>query len=1520
MLRLVVFSTICLGFHNSLYVDASEKTRVIKDESSFRSNDVSSSFHCHKRAPGYYADPRFKCEVFHYCHTDGTRVTIPCSNGDQKHRICFLKDIASKACDGTELFLPLPEDLFFKPSKDTTASALNSATEFKLPEVLPEPAISSETSPSTTPLSSEDDRKDRDGSFLTSREVGGIFEVFNSFLKEIETRQDLDVISNSSSRPRPSTFSRRSRLPSSLEHKDALVDVSPRIEKRIDEEGPFLVEIYKDGRDSSDNDYSPYRRRSKKLFFSSDKKILPGKHPRKKRTVPVQQPIHRPYAIVYAKVPDTTMPESLSAFREVPKERQDSIELPFAPALVPGNVPVVPVTIETRRRKKNNENRNSSPTESVRASHSNGQQQTSEQQNIYYYAPDQNNGVHPQSPGIRTEVEPRQQLRGNADQGQSQNQRPHLIRQSNTQSHRPAPYSPQSTNRLQLPTFPFQPQQYINAPQQPPYFFGSQDGFQPFSPPFGLERPQLLVEQPPARQQRQRPPVQQQPPRTRQPERPSNSQIIEDQNKERTREERPTISNQQQGYSGFQHPFFNGFPGLGSSSFNSPFTQRDPSPFSLVPPSEISQQPPSLPDPQTQNVRYNDQGRPVYSAQEVPQSQPQSSYVRNEGLSSGIPIPVQPNNQDPTIYGRERTRHQSGNIQNLAVSQPQTPSRVNSRPLSPDPPTRIPEKTEEVLQLHPPRSLPSRPVPREREQPEQYSPYDSRLYQPGYSPENLIIRPERPSSVPIQNGIPREYGQTLSGPATVLVEDYRQGSRPRPQNTENDPREIKYIQRQPSPDRNIERTRQSERERGSSRPQPQSSYYHSPTTPPPSSRIRQSSRAREESRPPTRTREETRPPTRIREEIRPTTRTREETRAPARIREETRSPTRTREEPRVPSRTRERTRQSTRNERNRHRSRPVEETDVRNVIEELPEYGHRSSPPPDERQVNVRTIPIVSEIRPTEEEYYQRPPPSNIVNDIPNSYYTQSPPTTNSRYRENPRERPSQPQIERPPSDVSGHYQPNDYARPQGYYPANENYVNVISTVDDSESKPRTTPSVTVRRPSNRGSSARVRDSNSRRRPDAENGFRPMTQKPQIETYYHTRPSVNENIEIIEEYKAPENIEANRYQDLEELPPTTVQISTTQRPTTKRRPPPPRPTFPTFPTFPPPPRRPSTTPRTIAETSELRDETPVSFTKEPEHFSTSRNRIQEIDLENNESLRNKEHAAEDYVTSSTPEVTTRRRTRKRKQKPRRPRPTVSYSVDEHTSGDTVNKPTTDKEVTTQTTSGRSSRWRQQTSSNSRKPTTTTPVPEVVTVAASAKSEEFGSRINLFGRQRSRKPAALKPRTSSTTPTAPLLREESVRVSKVPTITRGKKQFTNKLRSRTTTTTTTANPDTEDPVARSDENVEFYNFQSIDTTTDQPSSPEYEHSTSWPMELTTEFVSTTESYNQMVETTPETTTPEFDEETDHPQNSNEKVGDFESTRSVVKKFQNRPRILKFGKPKLKTTISPIDLNVAESRYF
>ncbi|GFW37943.1 uncharacterized protein TNCV_4631441 [Trichonephila clavipes] len=1454
--------------------------------SSSSNADASSEqqFHCHKRASGYYADPRFNCEVFHYCHTDGTRVTIPCGKDNQKHRICFLKDIAARACDGSELFLPLPEDLFFKPSKDTTASAFNGATEFKLPEVLPEPAFSSEISPSTTPLSSEDEKKDRSRSLLSPNEVSSIYEVFNSFLKEIETRQDIDAGSNSSPRLRPSTFSRRSKLPSSLEQKDALVDVSPSIERRIDEDSPFLVEVYNDDKQSDDNDYSSYRRKSKKLFFTSDKKT-PAKHPRRKRTVPEQQSIHRPYAIVYAKVPDTTMADSLSGLGNSQSSRHESISLPFAPAMVPADVPVVPITIETRRKKKSKKK-----TPTPVAENSQQGQQVSEQQNVYYYAPDQINNPQQLRPGGRGVMNPQQQVRGNTEarqaQSSPQNGRPQPVQAQNS---RPAPYSPQNSSPLQLPNFPFQTRPLVNnEPQPPPYFFGPQQPFgSPFAPLDQFQSSPFIGSQRPDSQQGFRPSNQAQPPRNRQPsEHPSGSQISSDPNNERGRDERPNAPSQQ-GFPGFQNSFFDGFPGFGSAPFNGPYTPQDPPSFSLLPPQPFSPQLSGLRSPQQPPPeRYNEQTRPQrpqYNVQEIPQ--PPQGQARPESVRQGISVQIQPGLQELPQYGQDRTRQPNRNVQSLSVPPPERPPRMNIRPTSPQNSPPHMSGNLESAQLQPQRRPPSNAVPGERGHPEQFSPYDPRLYQPEYSPEDVRVRPERPPTAPIRNGVPNEQAQGLSRPTTVLVEDYRQRSRPRPQIVQEDPRDTIYIQRQPTPER------QPERDRGSPRQPAHSSFYYSPTTPPPSSRTRQPTRTREETRPPTRTREETRPPTRTRDETRPPTRTREETRPPTRTREETRQPIR--------------------NERQRQRPRPVDESDIRNVIEERPDFGYRETHPPNERQVSVRTRPTRPESIPGVSNYYQQTSPSRPSNEAHDSRGVQA--TRPSRHRE----RPTQPQIEKPPSHTSAYPVVDVHSDPQEYhpYPPQDNSVNVISTIDDSGSRIRTPPTATVRRPSHRGSGP-GRDSNNHKNTDSDDIFRPVTQKPYMESYYHTRPVVRENIEIIDEYRAPEKVQENRYQDLNDNLPTTRQLSTTQRPTTKRRPPPPRPTFPTFPTFPPPPRRPITTPRPRTESPDVIKEIPDSYTKESEQPPIPRD-VHLDALIDVESFRSKEAVTEDYSQTSTPETTTRRRTRKRKPKSRRPKPTTSYNGEGQTFTDIVTQPTTEKLATSRSTSGRSSsRWRQQTPSQTRR-VVTTPVTEVVTTESSSKSEEYGSRINLFGRQRARKPASFQPRISSTTPSAPLLKEESVRVSQVPAVSRGRKPFNNRLRSRTSVTTT-ASPETEEAVARSDENVEFFNFQSADTTTGETPIPEYVYSTSWPMETTTEGVFTTVSYNQMMETNPEVLTENYDEGTDASQGNNDKADDFESTRSVLKKFQNRPRILKFGKPKLKSTISPIDLNVAESR--
>ena len=44
-----------------------------------------SRFQC--RAEGYYADPEFNCEVFHYCSASGARFTFLCGEGSKFHQV-----------------------------------------------------------------------------------------------------------------------------------------------------------------------------------------------------------------------------------------------------------------------------------------------------------------------------------------------------------------------------------------------------------------------------------------------------------------------------------------------------------------------------------------------------------------------------------------------------------------------------------------------------------------------------------------------------------------------------------------------------------------------------------------------------------------------------------------------------------------------------------------------------------------------------------------------------------------------------------------------------------------------------------------------------------------------------------------------------------------------------------------------------------------------------------------------------------------------------------------------------------------------------------------------------------------------------------------------------------------------------------------------------------------------------------------------------------------------------------------
>ncbi|GIX79254.1 uncharacterized protein CEXT_714121 [Caerostris extrusa] len=393
-------------------------------------------------------------------------------------------------------------------------------------------------------------------------------------------------------------------------------------------DGPFLVEVYNgDNKNFDGNDYSSYRRKSKKLFFTSDKKS-PAETSRKKRTIPDQQGVHRPYAIVYAKVPDTTMVGSLNGLSSGLQGRQNHMGMPFAPAIVPGNVPVVPVAIETRQEEEKEESC------SCRIS--------------FHFTDRSTTNFRTAEHGFQPFASPFGQI--DPSQGRPQLGEPTPARQQ---------------GRPQLG-------EQIPTRQQGPPQLGEQTS------PRQQGHPQI-GEQVPTRQEGQRQSVQDPPPpRSRQHSEgppPSGSQMRRDP----TGDRRPPNVGPQQGFPGFQNSFFDGFPGFGPSPFNNPFAQRDPSPFSLIPPGQIPQQSPVLPNGQPVPNRYNEQGRPQYSVQEIPRPQSPPSHIRTEDARPDIPVPFRP---EFSPYGRDRTRYQNGNAESPAVSQLQTPSRNNERPNS----------------------------------------------------------------------------------------------------------------------------------------------------------------------------------------------------------------------------------------------------------------------------------------------------------------------------------------------------------------------------------------------------------------------------------------------------------------------------------------------------------------------------------------------------------------------------------------------------------------------------------------------------------------------------------------------------------------------------------------------------------------------------------------------------------------------------------------------------------------------
>ena len=245
--------------------------------------------------------------MFHYCQEDGTKITIPCILDTEEHKICVFRDVVSSACENSEIYLALPEDLQVKNSKETTASTINNTTDFKLSNVLPIPSLQ-ENNHSTTPLSLDFHKRSKPNSSFNTKETDSIFEVINSVLREIRTEEDKKIsIDPKDLKLSPSSFSRGSRLQASSIRRDHSSDA---LETKEDSKkgDTFLVEVYqkRNGKPTDENNH--YYKKSKKLFFFSklDNKTPTTNPRRKKRTVVEPLSVSRPYAVIYAKVPDTT--------------------------------------------------------------------------------------------------------------------------------------------------------------------------------------------------------------------------------------------------------------------------------------------------------------------------------------------------------------------------------------------------------------------------------------------------------------------------------------------------------------------------------------------------------------------------------------------------------------------------------------------------------------------------------------------------------------------------------------------------------------------------------------------------------------------------------------------------------------------------------------------------------------------------------------------------------------------------------------------------------------------------------------------------------------------------------------------------------------------------------------------------------------------------------------------------------------------------------------------------------------
>jgi len=74
------------------------------------------AFSCADKQPGFYGDTEARCQVWHYCKTDGLKDSFLCPNGTiytQEHRVC--EWWFNVKCEDNDLYARVNEDLYIIP-------------------------------------------------------------------------------------------------------------------------------------------------------------------------------------------------------------------------------------------------------------------------------------------------------------------------------------------------------------------------------------------------------------------------------------------------------------------------------------------------------------------------------------------------------------------------------------------------------------------------------------------------------------------------------------------------------------------------------------------------------------------------------------------------------------------------------------------------------------------------------------------------------------------------------------------------------------------------------------------------------------------------------------------------------------------------------------------------------------------------------------------------------------------------------------------------------------------------------------------------------------------------------------------------------------------------------------------------------------------------------------------------------------------------------------------------------------